>query len=376
MTGPSWRRRWTERAPATGRWSSVPALDGETRFWHRGELPDGPLSIFEIGSVTKVFTATLLADLVQDGVVAFDDPVAAYLPDAPPVKERPITLEDLSTHRSGLPRLPAGLLLRGMTVERADPYAGLDDERMLQAIRETTPKRAPGLKFGYSNYGAGLLGYALARAAGTTYDRLVADRITGPLGLADTGIAVPPGAEHRLATGHRRWGRRDRAVGPGRARRRRWAASRRLPTCCGFLELHSPGADSRLALAAAETARKRYDVNRMMGAGLGWMILPALEHGPRRARLPHDVLMHDGGTGGYRSFAAVSPATGAAVVALTGHSAQRHWSRPGADPRVLRSTRRGPAGRWNSSTGGAVGRGVRRSHPVALAARTTGSARR
>ncbi len=168
-------------------------FEGETRFWHRGELPDGPLSLFEIGSVTKVVTATLLADLVQDGVVAFDDPVAAYLPAAPPVKERPITLEDLATHRSGLPRLPTNMMVKGLTVDRADPYAGLDDERMLQAIRETTPKRAPGLKFGYSNYGAGLLGYALARATDTTYDRAGRRPHHRPAGAR--------GHRHRRATG-------------------------------------------------------------------------------------------------------------------------------------------------------------------------------
>jgi CubicO group peptidase (beta-lactamase class C family) len=294
-------------------------LGGETRFWHRGDLPDGQLSIFEIGSITKVFTATLLADLVQDGVVAFRDPVAAHLPAAPPVKERPITLEDLATHRSGLPRLPTGMLVRGMTVERGDPYASLDDERMLRAIRETEPKRAPGTKFGYSNHGAGLLGYALARAAGTTYAGLLADRITRPLGLGDTGVLLPPGAESRLAAGHGWWGRPA-----GRWDLAGLAGAGGLVSTAAdllrFLELHSPDADSRLALAAAETARKRYDVNRMMGVGLGWVILPALQRGPRKARLAHDVLMHDGGTGGYRSFAAVAPETGTAVVVLTGHA--------------------------------------------------------
>ena len=294
-------------------------LDGEERFWHRGELPDGASSIFEIGSITKVFTATLLADLVLAGVVAYDDPVARHLPEAPPVQGRPITLEDLSTHRSGLPRIPAGMLLRGLTVERADPYASLDDERMLRAIRETAPKRAPGGKFCYSNYGAGLLGYALARAAGTTYDRLVADRITGPLKLPDTGVSLPPGADQRLATGHRRWGRPA-----GRWHLAGLAGAGGLVSTAAdllrFLELHSPYADAPLARAAAETARKRYDANRMMGIGLGWVILPALEKGPRKARLAHDVLMHDGGTDGYRSFAAVAPTTGAAVVVLAGHA--------------------------------------------------------
>lgn len=307
-------------------------LDGETRFWHRGELPDGPSSIFEIGSITKVFTATLLADLALEGVVAYDDPVARYLPEAPPVRGRPITLEDLSTHRSGLPRLPAGMLLRGLTVERRDPYASLDDERMRRAIRETAPKHEPGGRFRYSNYGAGLLGYALARAAGTTYELLVADRITGPLGLTDTGVSLPPGADHRLAPGHRRWGRPA-----GRWHLAGLAGAGGLVSTAAdlleFLALHSPDADEPLARAAAETARKRGEVNRMMGVGLGWVILPALERGPRRARLAHDVLMHDGGTGGYRSFAAVAPETGTAVVVLSGHA--RSVTGPGL--RLIRS---------------------------------------
>ncbi len=122
-----------------------------------------------------------------------------------------------------------------------------------------------------------------------------------------------------MAPGHRRWGRPT-----GRWDLAGLAGAGGLVSTAadllGFLELHAPGADSRLALAAAETARKRYDVNRMMSAGLGWMILPAVQDGPRRARLAHDVLMHDGGTGGYRAFAAVAPATGTAVVVLTGHA--------------------------------------------------------
>ena len=83
--------------------------------WHRGHVPDGPRSIFEIGSITKVFTATLLADMAREGLVALDDPVQKWLPEGirMPQRGRPITLEDLTTHRSGLPRLPQGLLLSG-----------------------------------------------------------------------------------------------------------------------------------------------------------------------------------------------------------------------------------------------------------------------
>src|SRR5688500_18273317 len=90
---------------------------GERGVWHRGRLPDGAETIFEIGSITKTFTTTLLADMARDGLVALDDPVQRHLPAGVrmPVRGRPITLEDLATHRSGLPRLPKGLLLPALT---------------------------------------------------------------------------------------------------------------------------------------------------------------------------------------------------------------------------------------------------------------------
>ena len=78
--------------------------------WHRGHVPDGPRSIFEIGSITKVFTATLLAEMAREGLVALDDPVQKWLPEGVrmPSRGREITLEDLSTHRSGPPAAAEG----------------------------------------------------------------------------------------------------------------------------------------------------------------------------------------------------------------------------------------------------------------------------
>jgi serine-type D-Ala-D-Ala carboxypeptidase/endopeptidase len=158
---------------------------GESGLWSRGIAAD---AVFEIGSVTKTFTATLLAALGDEGIVALDDPVARHLPVAPPVRRREITLADLATHHSGLPRLPAGLLPRAFTRDRRDPYARFDDRRMRRAIAETRPKRAPGTKFAYSNYGFGLLGYALAHRTGMSYGELVRERIALPLGLARTAV--------------------------------------------------------------------------------------------------------------------------------------------------------------------------------------------
>ena len=193
--------------------ASHPALvvgvhaDGETGVWSRGAEPD---AVFEIGSITKTFTATVLASMVRDGLVALDDPVADHLPVAPPMQGRPITLEDLATHRSGFPRLPAGMLVQGYTTQRHNPYASLDDARMRRAIAETRPKRAPGGKVRYSNYGYGLLGYALARRAGMSYAELVHTRITKPLGLAHTALDTPG-----LIAGHGFFGRpRTRGTSP------------------------------------------------------------------------------------------------------------------------------------------------------------------
>jgi D-alanyl-D-alanine-carboxypeptidase/D-alanyl-D-alanine-endopeptidase len=290
-------------------------------LWSRGELPDGSHSVFEIGSISKTFTAMLLAGMARDGLVALDDPLATHLPVAPPVKGREITLEDLATHHSGLPRLPAGLLVAAMTSERRDPYARYDDATLRATIRETKPKRAPGERFVYSNYGYGLLGYALARRAGTTYAELLQQRLTGPLGLADTGLDKGP-----LTQGHGLLGRDAHAwdlaelAGAGGIR----STASDLLT---YLALHAPGATGPLAEAAADT-RVRHRALGKIGIGLAWLLLPA-GAGPPWSKIHVETIMHEGGTGGFRTFAAVAPSTGTAVVVLG--SSARSVTRLGAD---------------------------------------------
>jgi serine-type D-Ala-D-Ala carboxypeptidase/endopeptidase len=290
------------------------SANGEAGFWHRGRLPDGPRSIFEIGSITKTFTTTLLADLAREGLVALDDPVQRLLPDGVrlPAKGRAITLEDLATHRSGLPRLPRGLLTPALTSQRKDPYARLDEPRMLEAIRATRPRREPGGRPVYSNYGMGLLGYVLARRAGMPYERLVRTRIGEPLGLADTWIEVPD--RRRIATGHTRRGKEtppwNLAALAGAGGLRSTAAD-----LLAFLGLHLPGSRSPLRDAAAETTRSRARFGRA-GIGLGWLVVEA-----RHSRIPWGrarprILFHEGGTGGFRSFAGVMPELDVAVVVL------------------------------------------------------------
>ncbi|MGH2715821.1 MAG: serine hydrolase domain-containing protein [Thermoleophilaceae bacterium] len=288
---------------------------GETGFWHRGSLPDGPGTIFEIGSITKTFTATLLADMAGDGIVALGDPVQRHLPDGVwlPVRGREITLEDLATHRSGLPRLPKGLVWQALTRDRRDPYASLDEARLAAAIGATRPRREPGRKVAYSNYGMGLLGHVLALRAGTTYERLVRTRICEPLGLVDTWLDTPESERRRVAAGHT-W--RGRQAPPWHLASLAGAGGLRSTAAdlLAFLRLHAPTSEAPLAVAAAETARPRA-IWRKIEIGLGWLIVPPGRRLPS-GRTRYRLLLHEGGTGGFRSFAGAIPEIRASAVVL------------------------------------------------------------
>jgi CubicO group peptidase (beta-lactamase class C family) len=165
-------------------------LDGET--------------VFEIGSVTKIFTALLLADMVQHGEVALNDPVAKYLPDGVKVPEqngRKITLADLATHTSGLPFFPSDIPLQD-PAEAGRIVAKYSIPNLYQFLSTYELPQDIGSKWAYSNLGFGLLGQALARRAGMDYEALVRLRITGPLGMESTAITLSPQMRARLGVGH------------------------------------------------------------------------------------------------------------------------------------------------------------------------------
>jgi serine-type D-Ala-D-Ala carboxypeptidase/endopeptidase len=273
------------------------------------EAPVDANSIFEIGSVTKVFTATLLADMVGQGLVRLDDPLRRHLPEdvRVPVRGRQITLCDLATQTSGLPRLPPGLIRRSLR-RRHDPYAGFSERDLLQALAKTRLKREPGERLRYSNFGFGLLGYVLARRAGTSYDELVQDRICALLGLVDTRIEVADDARERFADGNHRRRRRvphwhlDALAGAGGLRST-------VNDLLRFLDLQLTAPAAPLARAARAAHGPRATRGRLQ-QGLGWVSLP-LRGDPRR------MLWHNGGTGGFRSFLGFVPDTRVGVVVLS-----------------------------------------------------------
>nr|WP_255554817.1 serine hydrolase domain-containing protein [Sphingomicrobium sp. B8] len=167
--------------------------DGEARFI----LSDGLDADrrFEIGSVTKVFTALLLADMVLDGTVGLNDPIGDHIDGIDDAAVAAITLRQLSNHHSGLPRLPANLM---PFAQLPDPYASYDEEMLLHWIRNVEPARAPDEAYEYSNGAVGLLGYILGKRAGSDFKTALLERIVRPMGLADTDFEI----DERSVAGH------------------------------------------------------------------------------------------------------------------------------------------------------------------------------
>lgn len=261
-------------------------------------------TLFEIGSMTKVFTSLLLADMVLDGTVSLDDPVAKYLPEGASLPQRngkTITLRNLSQQDSGLPRLPDNL----SPADVANPYADYTEQDLLAFLARYELPRDIGSQYEYSNLGVGLLGYALSRAAGTDFETLLRTRILEPLRMDDTAIALSPDQQARFATGH------DEYMRPTSA----WD----LSVLAGAGGMRSTTADMLIFLKAAldpaspiAPAMTLSLTERRKGpgfeAGLGWMIVPAPQG---------EVVGHGGGTGGFRSYMAIQPAADRAVVVLT-----------------------------------------------------------
>ncbi len=159
-------------------------------------------AVFEIMSNTKVLTSLLLADMVARGEVALDDPVAKYLPPSVTLHEQggPIRLVDLATYTSGLPNMPDNLPPDWYA--RPNPLVDYTEAQFFEFLSGYRPKYAPGTHYEYANAGFGLLGIALARRAGKSYENLLVERVCAPLGLAHTRIAPTDDMSRHLVQGH------------------------------------------------------------------------------------------------------------------------------------------------------------------------------
>ena len=251
---------------------------------------------WEIGSITKVFTALLLAKLHTSSRLDMATPVAQYLPEslALPANFHQITFEHLATHRSGLPRLPAGMKVLGKDA-MVDPYAIFSQERVYQAIQETKLKRTPGTKGPrYSNYGFGLLGFVLGISQDQTYEQLLQSEVLNPLGLASATFT-----DDGLRFGHAR----NKEVSPWHmGDLKAMGGLRMTPTDLDQFLVLSQDPNHELSAAFIETFKIRYQAKRS-AIGLGWMFLKN-----------NKIVGHNGGTRGARTEAFINLETKSRVV--------------------------------------------------------------
>jgi serine-type D-Ala-D-Ala carboxypeptidase/endopeptidase len=290
----------------------VGATIGDTRvvsqFAGRGQLEPRDDAIFQIGSITKVFTALALADAVTSGELSLDTPLASLLPTITHPNASAITLGQLASHTSGLPRLPAGLRRQGRATPE-DPYSNFstaDLEAALAAAR-LRPGSRPRVR--YSNFGAALLGEALRRHDGTSFEQLIHDRVTMPLGLLDTHIERRPEFADRYTQAHSR-GREpvpDWNLGamPGAGALRSTAHD-----LLEFVHLNLVPGNSTKAEALTTAQQPRVRANRWVQVGLGWHLSPLQS-------TAHTVLWHNGATAGSTSYLGLLPELGLGVVVLS-----------------------------------------------------------
>lgn len=270
-----------------------------------GDDPVDENSIYEIGSISKAFTGILLADMVLKEELMLDDPAAVYLPEAVSMPERneiKITLEHLATHTSALARMPTNF----RPADFNNPYADYSVENMYEFLSGYTLTRDIGVQYEYSNLGMGLLGHILSLKAGMEYEELLLQRICSVLGMEDTKISLTQGMQQRLAKGHNQKGE---------------VSNWDIPTLAGAGAIRSSAKDMLTFLAAnlgitqsslskaMELAHgARVDAGKNMKVGLGWHILDSTQA---------QIIWHNGGTGGYRTFCGFTKDKKMGVVVLS-----------------------------------------------------------
>jgi serine-type D-Ala-D-Ala carboxypeptidase/endopeptidase len=272
----------------------------------KSQRPYDEHTAFEIGSVTKTMTAALLAELIARGEVTLDDPIAKLLPSGtsvPSFNGHEITIGEIVTHTSGLPSIPANYR---RPADINNPYADATERDLLDALATARLTRAPGSAWEYSNFAMIALSYALARRNGTDYETLLREHLLAPLGMSETYVARRPPQVH-LAQGHLPngtpaipWDFHPDMAGVGGVRST-------VPDMLRYLEGELGTRDSAITPALARTQDEVAIVGGHRMA-MNWFLL---------ARGGHTLVTHEGGTGGYSSFAGFDRVAKRAVVLLS-----------------------------------------------------------
>lgn len=280
-------------------------VNGRPVLLRRGDPSPSENTTFEIGSVTKTLTALLLAELARTGDVRLHDPISAYLPLAAVPRKASaaaVTLEQLATHTSGLPPLPANFDFPNDPQRWRNPYSDYHLDDLYRATATLELIAEPGAQVAYSNFGIGLLGQLLANAAGHDYAELLVERICRPLGMTDTAAA--PGLD--TPTGHDLDGHPTPPFAiPGLAGSGVLRCSPGDLLCYVGALLNPESSPLAFSLRLVQTPRRVAEGRQSIG--LVW------NH--RRFRFG-DLIFHGGATAGFMTFVGFSPSASSAVFAL------------------------------------------------------------
>ncbi|RAJ32184.1 serine hydrolase [Pedobacter cryoconitis] len=290
--------------------------DGQTYTYGYGTaqknkdmLPDAN-TIFEIGSISKTFTAQLLAYYVNAGKISLTDPITKYLPDsvaANPELQK-IKIVNLSNHTSGLARLPENLLSKNP--DAANPYKYYTKELLFSYLKSCKLASVPGEVYSYSNMGTGLLGVILERISGKTYAELLKEIITDPLKMNSTFQHLTPESAKRFTKVYNKETKEvkawdfDALVGAGGLRST-------VNDMLIYAENNIESKHTELAKAFALTHQVTFSKEPMVG--LGWHIMKPTAD---------TYYWHNGGTGGSRSFIIININKKTAVVVLSNSEAE------------------------------------------------------
>ncbi len=266
------------------------------------KTPDGD-SIFEIGSVTKLFTATVFAQMLEKNEIKLNQTAESLLPGMkiPADLGNKIWLTHLAAHTSGLPANPANL----NSTHPENPYSGYTPRQFEAFLAQSILPRPPGERYEYSHVGYALLGQALARKEKKSYEQVIIDRVCTPIGLTNTRVSITDADRPRLVQGYDADGNEveywdcppmDGAFGL------KSTANDLLKFCSAHLALTPvPFADALKTMQA-----RQIDVDRQNDMGFAWQI-----------GRKYNVLWQNGETGGQHAFVACLPKQKAAVIVLT-----------------------------------------------------------
>lgn len=279
-------------------------------YGKKNKLTDSPIdtnTIYEIGSITKLFTSLILAEEVVNGKMQLSEKLSGCFPGEMVSKDcSNISLLQLATHSSGLPRLADNFW--PSVKDKKNPYNNYSEFYLLDYLTIAKPYNAIGTRYNYSNVGAGLLGFILCQKKKSTYEKMVKENICSPFGMKNTSIYLSNEQLGNLALGHSKgrvvgnWDFQDATAGQG-------ALRSNVVDMVKFIRYNLNPQKSPLSKAIDYAQQLHFtDLISGMEMGLGWHI---------GSFYNEKYLEHTGGTGGYRSFLGICPESQTGVVILS-----------------------------------------------------------